>query len=212
MLLNILGGVSDLFLFLQKKSTNSILLYIYLYLSKKPFIVFSKISKFNVPELFQEPPGNKSTSSSPGREVLGKSWITEVTEVVKKIKLRGKIVEGPKISEKIWHKFLSCKEYPKKNRTEKEGRSKSFTQRVHENRSTRFFSTMLIFLTAVVVTSLLAVFVLGAITFLVKYRSLAEFRKIPGPRPNILFGNAWELPSTSEGQFRFVYMRSLNSI
>ena len=60
---------------------------------------------------------------------------------------------------------------------------------------------MYIFLTAVI-TSVLALVVLGILTLLVKYRRLAEFRKLPGPRPNLLFGNAWELPTHSEGKRR----------
>lgn len=60
---------------------------------------------------------------------------------------------------------------------------------------------MYAFLTAVI-TSVLASLVLGIATLLVKYRRLAEFRLLPGPRPNFLFGNAWNLPTHSEGKRR----------
>ena len=60
---------------------------------------------------------------------------------------------------------------------------------------------MYAFLTTVL-TSVLALVVLGILTLLVKYRRLTEFRKLPGPRPNFLFGNAWELPTHSEGKRR----------
>ncbi|XP_015750581.1 PREDICTED: cytochrome P450 4V2-like [Acropora digitifera] len=62
---------------------------------------------------------------------------------------------------------------------------------------------MYAFLTAVI-TSVLASLVLGIATLLVKYRRLAEFRLLPGPRPNFLFGNAWNLPTHSEGMLKQV--------
>lgn len=60
---------------------------------------------------------------------------------------------------------------------------------------------MYAFLTAVI-TSIVASLVLVIATLLVKYRRLAEFRLLPGPRPNFLFGNAWSLPTHSEGKRR----------
>jgi len=42
--------------------------------------------------------------------------------------------------------------------------------------------------------------VLLTITVLSKYQAFAVVRKIPGPRPNILFGNAMQLPSTPDGK------------
>lgn len=62
---------------------------------------------------------------------------------------------------------------------------------------------MYVFLTALI-TSVLASLVLGIATLLFKYRRLAEFRLLPGPRPNFLFGNAWNLPTHSEGMLKQV--------
>lgn len=52
---------------------------------------------------------------------------------------------------------------------------------------------------AILLTVVVVLIVLGITTLLEKHRSLAEFRKLPGPRPNFLFGNAWELPTHPEG-------------
>ena len=50
------------------------------------------------------------------------------------------------------------------------------------------------------VSSLVAVVVLVAIAVLSKYQAFAVVRKIPGPTPSILFGNALQLPSTADGK------------
>ena len=50
------------------------------------------------------------------------------------------------------------------------------------------------------VSSLVAVVVLLTIAVLSKYQGFAVVRKIPGPRPNILFGNAMQLSSTPDGK------------
>ena len=70
---------------------------------------------------------------------------------------------------------------------------------------------MYAFLTAVI-TSVLASLVLGITTLLFKYRRLAEFRLLPGPRPNFLFGNAWELPTHSEGKRRNMYLKTSDAL
>lgn len=51
-----------------------------------------------------------------------------------------------------------------------------------------------------VVSSLVAFVVLVAIAVLSKYQAFAVVRKIPGPTPGILFGNALQLSSTPEGK------------
>lgn len=70
---------------------------------------------------------------------------------------------------------------------------------------------MYAFLTAVI-TSVLASLVLGIATLLVKYRRLAEFRLLPGPRPNFLFGNAWDLPTHSEGKRRNMSIKTAEMV
>ena len=70
---------------------------------------------------------------------------------------------------------------------------------------------MYAFLTAVI-TSVLASLVLGIATLLVKYRRLAEFRLLPGPRPNFLFGNAWNLPTHSEGKRRNMSIKTAEMV
>ncbi|XP_068736583.1 cytochrome P450 4V2-like isoform X1 [Montipora capricornis] len=52
---------------------------------------------------------------------------------------------------------------------------------------------------AILLTLVVVLIALGITTLLEKHHSLAEFRKLPGPRPNFLFGNAWELPTHPEG-------------
>jgi len=49
-------------------------------------------------------------------------------------------------------------------------------------------------------SSLVAVVVLVTIAVIFKYQAFAVVRKIPGPRPNILFGNVLQLPSTPDGK------------
>ena len=70
---------------------------------------------------------------------------------------------------------------------------------------------MYAFLTAVI-TSVLGSLVLGIATLLVKYRRLAEFRLLPGPRPNFLFGNAWNLPTHSEGKRRNMSIKTAEMV
>lgn len=50
------------------------------------------------------------------------------------------------------------------------------------------------------VSSLVALVVLMAIALLSKYQAFASVRQIPGPRPNILFGNVLQLPRTPDGE------------
>ena len=70
---------------------------------------------------------------------------------------------------------------------------------------------MYVFLTALI-TSVLASLVLGIATLLFKYRRLAEFRLLPGPRPNFLFGNAWNLPTHSEGKRRNMSIKTAEMV
>ncbi|XP_078382587.1 cytochrome P450 4V2-like [Oculina patagonica] len=49
------------------------------------------------------------------------------------------------------------------------------------------------------ISSLVAVIVFVAITLLAKYQALAPVRKIPGPKPSFLFGNALQLARTPDG-------------
>ncbi|KAJ7382904.1 Cytochrome P450 4V2 [Desmophyllum pertusum] len=51
------------------------------------------------------------------------------------------------------------------------------------------------FLVVAAVSSLLAAIVFVTISLLAKHHALASTRKIPGPRPNIISGNALQLPS-----------------
>ena len=41
---------------------------------------------------------------------------------------------------------------------------------------------------------------LGAVFWLVNYRASAVFRKLPGPKPNWLFGNALQLARLPDGE------------
>ena len=50
------------------------------------------------------------------------------------------------------------------------------------------------------VSSLVAVVVLVTIAGFSKYQAFAVVRKIPGPTPGVLFGNALQLPSTPDGE------------
>ena len=50
------------------------------------------------------------------------------------------------------------------------------------------------------VSSLVAVVVLVTIAVLTKYQAFAVVRKIPGPRPNIVFGNVLQFSSTPDGK------------
>ena len=50
------------------------------------------------------------------------------------------------------------------------------------------------------VSSLVAVVVLVTVAAFSKYQAFAVVRKIPGPTPGILFGNALQLPSTPDGK------------
>ena len=62
----------------------------------------------------------------------------------------------------------------------------------------------MIIIFSVVASALLASIIFLVITLVRKYHALADLRKLPGPRPNIFFGNAWQLPSNPEGT-RTVY-------
>ena len=57
----------------------------------------------------------------------------------------------------------------------------------------------MIIIFSVVTSALLASIVFLVIRLIGKYHALADLRKLPGPRPNIFFGNAWQLPSNPEG-------------
>ena len=54
------------------------------------------------------------------------------------------------------------------------------------------------------VSSLVAVVVLVTVAAFSKYQAFAVVRKIPGPTPGILFGNALQLPSTPDGKWKAV--------
>lgn len=58
----------------------------------------------------------------------------------------------------------------------------------------------IMFLMIVAVSSLVAVIVFVAITLLAKYQALAPVKKIPGPKPSLLFGNALQLARTPDGK------------
>ncbi|KAL9961254.1 hypothetical protein ACROYT_G030163 [Oculina patagonica] len=58
--------------------------------------------------------------------------------------------------------------------------------------------TIMFFMVAAI-SSLVAVIVFVAITLLAKYQALAPVRKIPGPKPSFLFGNALQLARTPDG-------------
>ena len=53
----------------------------------------------------------------------------------------------------------------------------------------------------VAVSLLLAAIVLISIMLLAKRQSLAPMRKMPGPKPNFLFGNAMQLARLPEGKW-----------
>ena len=57
---------------------------------------------------------------------------------------------------------------------------------------------MYFFLLAAV--SLLAVVVFAASAFIVKLHALADLRKLPGPKPHILFGNILQLDGKADGK------------
>ena len=58
--------------------------------------------------------------------------------------------------------------------------------------------TMVFFMVAI--SSLLAAIVLAVVVNLVKYHGLAVVRKLPGPKPNWLFGNALQLARLPDGE------------
>ncbi|KAM7435004.1 Cytochrome P450 4V2 [Porites harrisoni] len=62
----------------------------------------------------------------------------------------------------------------------------------------------MIIIFSVVASALLASIVFLVIRLIGKYHALADLRKLPGPRPSIFFGNAWQLPSNPEGMFKQV--------
>ena len=57
----------------------------------------------------------------------------------------------------------------------------------------------MIIIFSVVTSALLAAIAFLVITLIGKYHALADLRKLPGPWPNVFFGNAWQLPSNPEG-------------
>ena len=63
---------------------------------------------------------------------------------------------------------------------------------------------VMIIIFSVVASTLLASIIFLVITLIRKYHALANLRELPGPRPNIFFGNAWQLPGNPEGT-RTVY-------
>ena len=52
----------------------------------------------------------------------------------------------------------------------------------------------------VVISLLIAAISLGVLVHLVKYQALAVVRKLPGPKPNWLFGNALQLARLPDGE------------
>ena len=46
-----------------------------------------------------------------------------------------------------------------------------------------------------------SVVVFAVISFITKHRSLAVLKQLPGPKPNIFFGNALWLTGESDGKF-----------
>ena len=56
---------------------------------------------------------------------------------------------------------------------------------------------------AVAVVSLFLSFItIAVIAFVAKHRSLADLKKVPGPKPSILFGNALQLVGEPHGKFK----------
>ena len=43
--------------------------------------------------------------------------------------------------------------------------------------------------------------VFAVISFIAKHRSVAVLKLMPGPKPNVLFGNALQLPGEADGEF-----------
>ena len=62
---------------------------------------------------------------------------------------------------------------------------------------------MLMFFTVAAVPSLfLAAIVLLAVVLLLKYQAVAVVRKLPGPKPSFLFGNALQLARLPDGEYK----------
>lgn len=53
----------------------------------------------------------------------------------------------------------------------------------------------------VTVSLFLSVLVLAASAFIAKRHALADFRKLPGQKPSVLFGNALQLEGEADGKF-----------
>ena len=70
---------------------------------------------------------------------------------------------------------------------------------------TKLERTMALSLT-VALSSLLAAIVLVAIVLLKKYHALAVVRKLPGPKPNFLFGNALQLARLPDGKYKVLIL------
>lgn len=52
-----------------------------------------------------------------------------------------------------------------------------------------------------VLTLLLMFITFAILAFVAKYRSVADLRKLPGPKPSILFGNTLQLTGEPHGKF-----------
>ena len=59
----------------------------------------------------------------------------------------------------------------------------------------------LVFLIALVTSLLLAVFVIAVTVHLAKFHAVAAVRKVPGPKPNWLLGNALHLAREPDGKY-----------
>lgn len=60
---------------------------------------------------------------------------------------------------------------------------------------------MLFFIEATV-TLFVSVLVLAVSALIAKRHASADLRKLPGPKPSIVFGNALQLDSEADGKFR----------
>ena len=58
------------------------------------------------------------------------------------------------------------------------------------------------YIAVAVMTLLLSFITIAILAFVAKHRSLVDFRKLPGPKPSILFGNALQLVGEPHGKFK----------
>ena len=63
-------------------------------------------------------------------------------------------------------------------------------------------ATVMFFTVAVVPSLFLAAIVLAVVLLLRKYQAVAVVRKLPGPKPNFLFGNALQLARLPDGKYK----------